>query len=64
LKWRWREFAIYNLKGTKVAYLPQRFHTKGEHNFSIKIPKGFYVVEAKMHDGTREVKFTEKLIVR
>jgi photosystem II stability/assembly factor-like uncharacterized protein len=56
--------SVYDLTGRKVAFLPQRFHAKGEHKFSVKIPKGFYIVEAKVYNGTKEVKYNEKILVR
>ena len=65
--------SVYNLKGKKVAFQPKRLRTAGEHNFSFKAPKGFYIVEARVQDksgvgmGERDAKhrvFTERVLVR
>jgi len=66
--------SVYNLKGKKIASQPKRSRVAGEHTFSFKAPKGFYIVEAKVQDkqdkpdmGERDAKhrvFTERFFVR
>ncbi|MCL2688892.1 MAG: T9SS type A sorting domain-containing protein [Chitinispirillia bacterium] len=63
--------SVYNLKGKKIASQPKRLRTAGEHNFSFKAPKGFYIVEAKVQGKTgvgegdaKHRVFTERVLVR
>jgi len=63
--------SVYNLKGKKIASQPKRLRTVGEHTFSFKTPKGFYIVEAKVQNKSgesgRDAKhrvFTERVLVR
>jgi len=58
--------SIYNLKGKKVAFQPKRLRTAGEHNFSFKAPKGFYIVEAKVQSksGENERTFSNRVLVK
>ena len=63
--------SVYNLKGKKIASKPNSLRSAGEHSFSFKAPKGFYIVEAKVQDksgmGERDAKhrvFTERVLVR
>jgi len=58
--------SIYNLKGTRIAFAPERTRAAGAHSFSFKAPKGFYIVEARVKNksGQGETKFTERIFVR
>jgi len=63
--------SVYNLKGKKIASQPKHSRVAGDHTFSFKAPKGFYIVEAKVQDkpdmGERDAKhrvFTERFFVR
>jgi photosystem II stability/assembly factor-like uncharacterized protein len=57
--------SVYNLKGIKVASSPKRLKPMGDHSFSFKTPKGFYIVEAVLHGKSGEaIKLSEKVFVR
>jgi len=58
--------SVYNLKGKKIASQPKRLRTAGEHNFSFKAPKGFYIVEAKVQSksGENERTFSNRVLVK
>ena len=58
--------SVYNLKGTRIAFAPERTKAAGAHSFSFKAPKGFYIVEARVKNksGQGEAKFTERIFVR
>jgi hypothetical protein len=58
--------SVYNLKGKRIAFQPKRLLTAGEHSFSFKAPKGFYIVEAKAQGkhGEGERRFSERILVR
>jgi len=58
--------SVYNLKGKKVAFQPKRLHAAGEHSFTFKAPKGFYIAETKIQDklGMGEKRFSERILVK
>lgn len=55
--------SVYDLKGGKIAYLPEKIHSKGEHSFSFKASRGFYLLDVRGKSSGKEIKIVEKIFV-
>lgn len=55
--------SVYDLKGGKIAYLPEKIHSKGEHSFSFKASRGFYLLDVRGKSSGKEIKTVEKIFV-
>lgn len=55
--------SVYDLKGGKIAYLPEKIHSKGEHSFSFKASRGFYLLDIRGKSSGKEIKTVEKIFV-
>ena len=55
--------SVYDLKGSKIVSLPEKIHLKGEHCFSFKASRGFYLLDVRGRSSGKEIKAVEKIFV-
>ncbi|MDR0307344.1 MAG: leucine-rich repeat domain-containing protein [Chitinispirillales bacterium] len=58
------KLSVYDLKGARVAFAPERFIRAGAHNFRFRASKGFYIVEARVRNNSGETKTTQRIVIR